>query len=55
MFLNRDRPLASMLQLGGIGLIAYDLIGSEAGAAGLAAAIGFSAFLVGVLLSRMRM
>ncbi|MGD8956023.1 MAG: hypothetical protein PVJ03_01725 [Chromatiaceae bacterium] len=55
MFLNKDRPLASMLQLGGIGLIAYDLIGSDAGAAGLPAAIGFAAFVIGVLLSKMRM
>ncbi len=55
MFLNKDRPLASMLQLGGIGLIAYDLIGSDARAAGIAAAIGFSVFVIGVLLSKMRM
>lgn len=55
MFLNKDRPLASVLQLGGIGLIAYDLIGSDTGAAGIAAAIGLAVFVMGVLLSKMRM
>ena len=55
MFLNKDRPLASVLQLGGIGLIAYELIGSDANASGIAAAIGFAVFVIGVLLSKMRM
>ena len=55
MFLNKDRPLASVLQLGGIGLIAYDLIGSDTRTAGIVAAIGFGVFIMGVLLSKMRM
>jgi hypothetical protein len=54
MFLNKDRPLASMLQLGGIGLIAYDLIGSDARATGTVAAVGFAVFVIGILLSKMR-
>lgn len=55
MFLNRERPFALILQLGGIGLIAYDMIARDAKVSGAAAVIGFAVFVIGALLSKMRM
>jgi hypothetical protein len=55
MFLNKERPLALLLQLGGIGLIAFDLIDVGPEVSGGMALVGFAVFVIGALLSKMRM
>ena len=55
MFMGRERPLAFLLQLGGIGLLAYDLTVSEPQISGWAAMLGLVVFVVGTLLSRARL
>ena len=55
MFLRKERPFAAFLQLSGIGLMAYDLIVSAPSVSGAMAAGGFALFVIGVLLSKMRM
>jgi len=52
MFLGKERPLALLLQLSGIGLLAYDLFASEPQASGAAAVAGLGVFVVGTLISR---
>ena len=55
IFLRKERPLALLLQLGGVCLLAYDLPVTDPHVSGGAALVGFAVFLVGALLSRMRM
>lgn len=52
MFLGKERPLAMILQLSGIGLLAYDLFASTPQASGSAAVAGLAVFVIGTLLSR---
>jgi hypothetical protein len=52
MFLGKDRPLTLVLQLGGIGLLAYDLVIGGPLGPGAAAVLGLVLFIVGTLLSR---
>jgi hypothetical protein len=55
MFLGKERPLALLLQLSGIGLLAYDLIASEPQVSGFAAMAGLMVFVIGTLFSRARL
>jgi len=55
MFLGKERPLALLLQLSGIGLLAYDLFASEPQASGGAAVAGLAVFVIGTLMSRSRL
>lgn len=55
MFLKHERPLALLLQLAGVALIAYELLGPDLPIAGGAALAGVVAFVVGALLSSKRL
>lgn len=55
MFLKHERPLALLLQLAGVALIAYELLGPDLHAAGSAALAGVVAFAIGTLLSSKRL
>ena len=55
MFLRRERPLALLLQLAGLCLIAYDLLGAYPQVAGWAALLGCMVFVIGGLLSRQQL
>jgi hypothetical protein len=55
MFLRKERPLALLPQLGGVCLLAYDLLVTDPHVSGGAALVGFAVFLVGARLSRMRL
>ena len=55
MFLGKERPLALLLQLSGIGLIGYELVASGSTISGWAAVLGLAAFVIGMLMSRARL
>jgi membrane-bound ClpP family serine protease len=55
VFLKQERPLALLVQLVGVALIAYELLGPDLHAAGGAALAGVVAFVIGTLLSSKRL